>query len=187
MSLVAVTVVLILGGATNAAAVTLERARWHGTFDVTQTYLKYTLNPELVGEKEKRVHIITSRCRGTKACGSVKFARVLGSGAKVSYTLRRSRPGTYKGSTFLEGSWWCTIDGEQVHTWTGRVDENTILKAKAQRNGKVTKYKGTLRLQYPPYEITEDVPQECRDYFAGQGMQEGDRPEIKLALLGVRR
>ena len=187
LSVVAVTVVLIVGGATAAAAVTLEKARWHGTFDVTQTYLVDTLNPQNVGDKEQRVQVIKSTCAGTKVCGSVKFTRISGGGTEFTYTLRRIKPGTYKGSTTYQASWWCAEGDVKLYTWTGQVDETTIITAKAQRAGRVTKYKGTLRILYSPYEVTEDVPQECQDYFAGQGLEQGERPEIKLSQIGVRR
>ena len=178
---------LVIGVTTDANAVTLEKARWQGTFDVTQEYLVDELNPDAVGDTEERVHIIKSTCEGTKACGEVKFSRILGSGDKFTYKLKRTQPGRYQGSTSFEASWWCTINGETAYTWTGQADETLTLNAKAQKNGKVSKYRGTLQLLYPPYEITEDVPQECQDYFADQGFEEGHRPKVKLSLTGVLR
>ena len=187
ISAMAAAVMLVVGVGADANAVTLEKARWHGTFDVTQTYLVDELNPDNVGEQEERVHVIKSSCAGSKACGTVKFSRVLANGDKVVYPLKRTEPGTYQGSNTMSGSWWCTIEGERAYTWSGEVDETLTLNAKAKSNGRVSRYRGTMQLLYPPYEITDEVPQECQDYFADQGFEEGHRPKIKLSLLGVLR
>ena len=187
ISALAAAALLTVGVSADASAVTLERARWQGTFDVKQTYLVNELNPETVGEQEERVHVIKSSCAGTKACGTVRFSRALANGDKVVYPLKRTDPGTYKGSNTMTGSWWCTIGDERVYTWSGEVDESLTLNAKAQRNGRVSKYRGTLQLLYPPYEISDEVPQVCQDYFADQGFEEGHRPEVKLSLAGVHR
>jgi hypothetical protein len=185
-SVIAAATVLVAGAATSASAGPLEEARWQGTFDVTQTYKVDELNPDVVGESDKRVHTIKSTCSGTKACGKVKFSRVAGDGTKYTYALKRTEPGTYKGSDSYQTSWWCTKNGEKVYTWTGQGDETLTLKAKAEKSGKVSKYRGTLKILYPPY-TTEGVPQGCLDFFGGQGFEEGHRPVVKVSLVGVLR
>src|SRR5262245_40236039 len=110
---------LVVGLATNASAVSVEKARWQGTFDVTQTYKVHELNPEVEGTTEKRVHTVKSTCSGTNACAKARFTRVSGSGDKVAYSLKRTQPGTYEGSTSYETSWWRIINGDKAYTWTG--------------------------------------------------------------------
>lgn len=178
---------LVVGMTSDAHAVTVEKARWQGTFDVTQKYVFNDLNSDDIGVNVKRVHTVRSSCAGTKACATVKFTRVAGTGDKFTYPLDRVKPGVYKGHTSYENSWWCTIDGDVVYTWTGTQDEYLTLKATDQRNGKVSKYKGTATLLNTPYVISEDVPQECQDYFASIGYEDGHRPTSKLAMTGVLR
>lgn len=185
-SAIAAATVLVAGAATSASAGPLEEARWQGTFDVTQTYKVNELTPEVVGESDKRVHNIKSTCSGTEACGKVKFSRVAGDGTKFAYSLKRTQPGTYKGSDSYETSWWCTIGGKKVYTWTGQGDETLSLKAKAATSGKVSEYRGTLKILYPPY-TTAGVPQDCQDFFGSQGFEEGHRPLIKVSLVGNLR
>ena len=179
---VALTATVLLVAPSHGLA-TVKTARWAGTFDVTQTYQVNTLNPEDVGEKETRTHIIKSTCAGDKACAQVTVSRVLGSGAKVTYKMRRVRPGVYRGVKTYDATWFCTRGGTRVWETTGPLTDTLTLTGVAQRRGKITKYRGTLRLQYVKYVVDDSVPADCQDHFESLGLDDGERPEVKLGLV----